>query len=347
MIDLFVLLTPLLLLGVVALLGFAGCVFHAGSEANSLTVSPSSGTVDGGTMVTISADEGTFGSNVTAAFGNAPAVPATYVIGSDYAQVTATTPPQQSAGAVDVTVDYLDPSGQSGSIETDQAFTYNLLPVTPLQPPALTNQPVGNSSVSATLNAFAAPNRLVVVTVQWGGAGTLTLTSAPTVTFNRVEMDPFTLGPAGQVATFYAFADLSGGITITATLGTPTALTDLSLLVSAYDNVDAGGPVLATNQQNKFSGAAPALQFGTSSLAVGDLIYAVAVERGGGGASKGTWTPGANLTELAGQGGFIMLEYEVLQQADITAGQVNLTATDATAPAAGLWYLFAMALKHV
>jgi hypothetical protein len=353
MIDLFVLLTPLLLLGVVALLGFAGCSFHAGAaDTYGLTINPNSGPVTGNTPVTITAMDTSdtppqptqvFGSSVTVTFGSAAPVPASI---TDQTTVTTTTPPNPIPGPVDVTVSFQYPGGSiTGSIEQDGGFTYNQLPpLTPLQA-AVTSQPVGSKTASASLGVFAAPNKLVVVTVQYGGAGDLTLSSSPSVAFTEIESD-LLLGPQGQVATYYAFADLSAGLSVTATISTQSTPNELSVLVSAYDNVDAGGPVLATNQQNNF-GSAPALQFTTSSLAPGDLIYAVAVERGGAGLSKGAWSPGANFTPFVGQGGFIMLEYEVLQQADITAGQVSVAATDSAAPAAGLWYLFAMGLKHV
>jgi hypothetical protein len=355
MIDLFVLLTPLLLLGVVALLGFAGCSFHAGEAADTyaLNINPSSGPLAGNTTVTITAEDtsGTtpvpaqlFGSNVTVAFGSLTAVPASI---TDETTVTDVTPASPTAGAVDVTVTY-DYPGQSTSSSITQSggFTYNPAPVlTPLQA-VVTNQPVGSTTASASLGVFAAPNKLVVVTVQYGGAGDLTLSSSPTVAFTEIESD-LLIDAQGQVATYYAFADLSAGLSVMATISTQSTPNELSVLVSAYDNVDAGGPVLPANQQNNFGSAAPALQFATTSLAAGDLIYAVAVERGGAGLSKGTWSPGANFTPFAGQGSFIMLEYDLLQQADITAGQVNVTATDSSAAVGGLWYLFAMALKHV
>jgi len=361
MIDLFVLLTPLLLLGVVALLGFAGCVFHAGSVGNSLTCNPPSGPIEGGTPVTITAEEGTFGSNVTATFGNAQPVPATYVVGSDYAQVTATTPPQQSAGPVTVKVNFVYPPGSPlgtdfGDVETDQAFTYTNPPVTLLQA-ALTNTPAsGNNpaTAQAMLNEFGSPNKLVVVTVQWGGTGSPALSSNVSgVNFNQVAPPDTFLGPHGQVATYYAFVDLSNGLTVTATVPSSPE-TDLSLLVSAYDNVDAGVPANPASQQNNFvtgtgTGATahpPILAFQTSSLASGDLIYAVAIERANSGVSGGNWAPGAGFTAPAGAGTFIMLEYHVLQQADINPQGVNVTATDATAPNSSYWYLFAMAIKQ-
>jgi hypothetical protein len=350
MIDLFVLLTPIFLLGIVALLGFVGCDRLLGlsqiTAPPTLTISPASGPSAGGTLVTITASaEGTFDSNIFVTFGSAQPVPGSYVFTSDYAQATATTPPQL-VGAVDVTVTYDDPSGQSGSITQSGAFTYNVgTPVVPLQA-VIANQPAsGNNQAQAkaSLSEFGTPNKLVVVTVQWGGEGSLTLSPPFDQDQQQVELDDFS-GPKGQVATYYAFVDLSEGLTVTATV-TSSPETDLSLLVSAYDNVDPVKPTFPAQQQSNFA-SQPTLQFQTSTLALGDLIYAVAAEREDSGVSAGKWVPGAGFTASAGAGTSIMLEYYVLRQTDITAGNVNVTATDATAPNTNYWYLFAMAIKQ-
>jgi len=211
--------------------------------------------------------------------------------------------------------------------------------VTPLQA-VLTNQSASGNPVQAQASLGKSPgSELVVVTVQWGGTGLVTLSPA----MNLVEKDSFS-GPAGQVATYYAFVDLSNGLTVTASVPSSPE-TDLSLLVSAYDNVDAGGPVNPTSQQKTFA-TPTTLSFPISSQAPGDLIYAVAIERKASGGSAGSWSPGAGFTAYAGAGNFIMLEYQGLQQTDINAGSVNVTATDSTALNTYYWYLFAMALPQ-
>jgi IPT/TIG domain len=337
MIDLFLLLTPILLLGVVALLGFAGCGFHP-REATSISIAPNSGTTLGGTPVTISLQGDTFLSNVTVKFA-AVSVPAT-ITGAT--TVTANTP-AEGAGSVDVEVDYQGPYDASTASLPD-GFTYvapPVLVVTPLLPPAVSRVAAGVTN-SASLPT-AAGIKLVVVTVEWGGS-TGAVLNTPTsagVTFTQLGATD-TLNPQKvQVATFYAFADLTSGITVTATLIGATSA-DFNLLVSAYDNVNSGSvPVSASTQG---TGITISKTLDTSALTSGDLVYAVIITRGGGGALKGSLTPGQSFTAETAEGDYILLETDSLQQSDI--GSVTVSATDAQAIATSLWYVLTVTMEH-
>src|ERR1700745_1477224 len=101
--DLFVILTPFLLLGVIALLGFVGCnqVFGLHETELAITVdsvTPQSGSTQGGTRVRITG--GTFDSGATVTFDG---VAATNVDASSHA-INADTPGPHSSGPVDVPV---------------------------------------------------------------------------------------------------------------------------------------------------------------------------------------------------------------------------------------------------
>jgi IPT/TIG domain len=346
MIDLFLLLTPFLLLGVVALLGFAGCHFQPRGVGSPLTIDPTSGPTSGGTAVTITGSDEAFQYPVTVKFdaGNAGEVDVTGTV-TNSTTVTAITPPH-AAGDVGVEVDYsVDGNNYSNTLGDNNYYTYTEvdLVVVPLLPPALSRKTTGTTN-SAQLPAFSAGTKLVVVTVQWGaGTGvTLNTPTSPGVTFTQIGTTDM-LNPQ-QVATFYGFADLSTGITVTATLSGNTS-TDFNLLVSAYDNVDlTTTPQLPASQQG--TGLSPALAFTTSALAPGDMLYAVAIARGAGSVLKGSWSAGQGFNGEIGQNDYLLLEVDVLQQTDINSGQVSVTAADGDATATSRWYLFAIAVKH-
>lgn len=353
MIDSFILLAPILLLGVVALLGFIGC-YHAGQFKGdtSATISPVSGPTAGGTLVTVTGgvitpDASDPAVNIIVKFGTPPDeadVPGTFLSGVSF---TANTPPH-APGAVSVELDYYIASIDlhTKAVLPDGSFFTYYDPVVALLPPAL-SRITGMTVIanSASLPAFPGTT-LVVVTVEWdaGSQTTLNAVTSPGVTFNQIGAAD-TLSPQ-QVASFYAFADLSSGITVTATLNKTTS-NDFNLLVSAYDKVDlASAPASPASQQGIGTTPSPLLALQTSALAAGDLIYAVAIARGPGKALKGSWSAGQGFTPEAGQNDYLLLETRVLQQADIDAGQISVTASDADGTATSNWYLLAMAIKH-
>src|SRR5262249_13877361 len=150
-----------------------------------------------------------------------------------------------------------------------------------------------------------------------------------------------------QVATFYAIVDLSSGLTVNANLSVAST-TDFNLLLSAYDHADpASAPTSPISKQGTGTNPAPSLTLQTSALAAGDLIYASAVARNSSLVLNGSWSPGAPFTAEAGQNDYLLLANYVLQQSDVDAGQINITAADANGTATSRWYLYGAAIKHV
>jgi len=340
--DFVLILTPCLVLGIVALFGFIGC-YQAPTLINSpINITPSSGPTAGGTLVTITGEQN-FATNTIARFDDPPNnidAPATFVSASLVTVVT----PAHAAGAVPFSVEYDIPDGPHvhGVTAFPSLFLF-YANVVPLQPLVLSRK---NGAINtAALPAFPG-SKLVVATVQWG-AGTgaaLGSLSAPGVSFTQVGTTDV-LNPQ-QVETFYAVADLTSGLSVTATL-TAASDTEFNLLLSAYDNADlASAPASPVSRQGVGISPGPSLTFQTSALSPGDLIYAVAIARAGS-VLAGSWSPGSGFAGEAGQNGYLLLETYTLQQSDIDSGQISVTATDASGTATSRWYLFAVALKHV
>src|SRR5258708_16715591 len=102
MMDAFVILTPILLLGVIALLGFVGCNWAFGISQTGLLmtvtgVSPSSGPTQGGQQVIVTGSS--FDSNPTVTFGGAAATVTNAPPGFIVLQT-----PAHGSGAVDIAV---------------------------------------------------------------------------------------------------------------------------------------------------------------------------------------------------------------------------------------------------
>ena len=170
MIDLFVLLTPILLLGVVALLGFAGCGFHPRVDAGPISISPTSGVSSGGTTVTITGQYAGIPSNAMVTFGESASdtpVPITIMGTAPSQSVTAQTP-AHATGAFDVVLTYTDEYGDNLRDLISYGFSF-YDPVTPLGQ-VLTIPATNVKTQSASLPPLPG-NKLVVVTVIWGISG--------------------------------------------------------------------------------------------------------------------------------------------------------------------------------
>ena len=196
----------------------------------------------------------------------------------------------------------------------------------------------GGTTLSASLSDFGSrPHQAIIVTVEWGGNANVTLAGA---TFTQVESD--FLNPQ-RVATFFA-TGVSGPVTVTATLDAPTT-TEANLLISAYDAV--GG---VPNQASFANGTGPGatLTFPTSASLAGDMVYSVAIARSGGAVLNGALLPGTSpdFTGEAGQGSYHLVQDYVLQATDLTAGQIDVTATNTSGTPTSLWYIFAMRVPH-
>jgi len=337
MFDLFLLLTPILLLGIVALLGFVGCGFQP-TAAEDISISPASGPLAGGTSVTISGSNTNFSGAPTVNFGNRQTLTVTATAPSatlvSSTQLTATTPPSTSAGNVDVWVVY---TYQSGTDATGAAtFTY-YAPVSLATESALDN--AGAKTIQTTLNFSG--QKLVVVTLLWGGT-TLAANpvTAPGATFTQLYA---TTGPGlnpQQLAVFFA-SNVTGPITITANLTTNSSV-DFIIAASAYDN--AADPDTASVQKTTLPFvASPTLSFPGANLAPGDLIYAVVVGRNTASALSGKLVPGSGLTsEGTNITGFLAEDFSV---PSTPPPSVTISASDSTGTATR-WFTFAMRIPH-
>jgi len=343
MIDAFVILTPFLLLAVVLLFGFVGCGAFAGEDTSAppsllLTVSPTGIAAGASSVLTWTVTAGVQTASIDQGIG--PVYDAT----NPSAPFTGTVIVQPPVTTT-YTISGLDTSGAAITAATAMVTVTDTPPppaskiVTHLQTVSK-NAPAG-TTLSVSLPAFPGAGKLIVVTVQWGGAATVAV-SAPGVAFNQIESD--NLNPQ-TVATYYA-TNVSAAITITATLSAAST-TDFNLLASAYDNV-APGSIPDRQGAMQGTGTALALAFSTTGLTAGDLVYAVAVARTAGSALNGSLSPGAApaFTAETGQGTYLLLEDYVLTAADVGAPQVNVSATNTGGAANARWYIFAMRIKH-
>jgi hypothetical protein len=341
MIDSFVLLTPILLLGIVALLGFVGCnwVFGLGEVQLEVTVdsvTPNSGPTSGGTLVRITG--GPFYAGAAVTFDG---IPATGVLIDAGANAVDATTPQHPSGLVDVTVAN---TGNQGSGTLSGGYHYAAVAHLVTVPASGNDGPLG-SSRTAVVPAFPGNGKLILVTVQWGGNATVTLTGASFTLLTSDNLQP------QQVATYYA-NNVSGSITVTATLSAGSS-TNFNLFVSAYDNADPNSPP-DPQAPAQGSGTKLMLPFATNILNISadDLIYAVAVTRDAGFVLSGTVAAGTSpnpvfMSEGASTG--ILIEDYVLMPTDIPPAQtqIQVTATNTTGTATSKWYLVAMRIKHL
>jgi Bacterial Ig-like domain (group 3) len=356
MLDLFLILTPLLVLAVVALLGFVGCASFSAAEtppapttptlATNTTVSASATTANAGDKITFTAKV-----SATASDGT-PVVPSGLV---DLKEVPATlgTKSIDSTGATsfdvttllpgshNLTADYAGNSSFYPSLSSPVTVTINAAPST--LPVAhvvtLTNNAPGGTNLSVSLPPLTAPGKLVIAVVQWGGAANATLTGAAFTRISNSFLNP------QQLSVYYA-NNITGSITVTATLSAVSS-TEFNLIVSAYDHADlVAAPDQTGNAQG--TGTAATLSMPTVGLTAGDLVYAVAVSRSSGLVLSGALSAGATpaFTAEAGQGSYLLVEDRVLQSPDLAAPQINITATNTTGTATSHWYLFAMHIKH-
>src|SRR5258707_1788295 len=153
MIDPYILLAPVLLLAIVALLGFVGCGF-APRPQESITIAPDSGPVAGGTSITITGTSSSFAGTPTVNFGtssnNTVIATATNVVVKIQTMLTANTPPYPSPGEADAWVVYF-PSGATTTTTTSSpSYKYVKAPVTLAAESALDIQ--GGKSVQVNLN---------------------------------------------------------------------------------------------------------------------------------------------------------------------------------------------------
>jgi hypothetical protein len=316
MLDLFLILTPLLVLAVVALLGFVGCAtFTAAEEPPPAPTNP---TLPTNTSLSASPTTANFGDKITftakvtaTAPDGTPVVPSGLVDLKE-APATLSTKSIDTAGATsfdvttltpgihNLTADYAGNSSFYPSPSSPVKVTINAAPSTLPVAHIVTipKKTPGGTSLSIMLPALAAPGKLIIAVVEWGGAANVTLTGAAFTLISNYYLNP------QQVSVFYANS-ITGSITVTATLSAASS-TEFNLIVSVYDHAD---PVAAPDEpgNTEGTGTAATLLFQTVGLNAGDLLYAVAVARSSGLVLSGSLSPGTTpaFTPAAGQGSYI------------------------------------------
>jgi hypothetical protein len=226
MIDAFVLLTPFLLLGIVALFGFVGCGYIYGVtpapaiQANQ--VIPDTGPSAGGTAVRI------LGSNLTGVdqltFGGIDA--ASFMVISD-TEIDATTPPH-AAGPANVVCTV---TSNSNSNDNPPVFTYAAIGFVQIQASEQTAKP----PISVTLNNTTQGN-LLIAAVSYGGPAAGSVTVADNLGNNFMLVGS---GPWFRQSRIFCLPKIPGGnVTITAT-GAGGAVGPCSICVSEYSGTDS------------------------------------------------------------------------------------------------------------
>jgi hypothetical protein len=256
------------------------------------------------------------------------------IVGTNHVTIFATTPAHPS-GYVDVVVT----SGNSATLPAGYKYAAvtHLLTV-----PAPGNDGPTGLSRSATLPAFPGDPKLVIVTVLWGGAATLTVTGGSFTPLTSNNLQP------QQVATFYA-SNVNAAITVTATLSSASS-TNFNMFVSVYDNADQAMPP-DPQSPAQGNGVNLSVPFATDILNISedDLIYAVAVTRDNGFVLNGTVAAGANPTFMAEGSaiGMLIEDYAVTGQ-DIppAQNQISVTATNTTGTATSKWFIVPLRIKH-
>lgn len=340
MTDLYLILTPILVLGVIALLGFVGCNQVFGIEATELAISvdsvtPQSGSTQGGTRVRITG--GTFDSGATVTFDG---VAATNVDASNTA-INATTPGPHSSGPVDVTVTNSD--GNSATLPASDPASFSYAAVTnvgqTLIVPGVNNP--GGASAQASV-AFLDSPKLVVVTIFWptagGTLGSLTITGGSFQPPLKTD-----LWSGYNVHTFYAEnVPPSSNIAVAATLSSPTTPSPWNMCVTVYDNVNTSSPMYAPNSLSSVN--SPTITPITiDALDASDLIYAIAIAQTAGGTfiTTGSLSAGPNFTPEQ-NAAYVLIE----DQQTISAGPVSVTA-GTTGTNTGRWYLLSAGIRHL
>lgn len=338
--DLFVILTPFLLLGVIFLLGFVGCdqVFGLSATTPEVEVSsiqPQSGSTQGGDRVRITGSS--FENNATVTIGGLAATEVD--VSGDV--INATTPGPHASGAVDVTV--INTDGSSGTLPATDPGHFSYAAVTNIGQTLIvpgTNNPAGAMAQASV--SFPDTPKLVIVTVLWPtSGGTLSSLTITGGTFQPpLKVDLW----SGYNVQTSAAANVPPGtnVTITATLSSPTTPSPWNMCVTVYDNVDQTNPTYSPNSSNSVTNAT-ITPINFNALEASDLIYAVAIAQ----------TAASTFSGFTGQlllgSGFTQEQnsgYLLIEDQQVTAaGPVSVSAST-TGTNAAKWYLLAVGIKH-
>jgi|GEM_PF-3424900 len=339
MIDSFVILTPFLLLGVVALLAFVGCDIVFGLQGFQpvapavSAVTPLTGPIQGGTLVNITGSDLPAGAMVT--FGGTPA---TDVMGSG--QVITTITPPHSSGAVDLVVTNPTRPDLFGTLSSTDPGHFTYAGVTHVQTlivPGVDNS--GGATAQANL-AFADPPKLLIIAVVWPtGAGTLASLVIDGGVPHSLRTDVWS---GYNVQVFYVLSVPGGSnVAVTATLSAPSSPSSWDLCVSVYDAADPASAPYAPNSANNVA-SSTITPISIAAIDGSDLIYALAIAQTAGGSFiSGTGlSAGPRFLQEATNGAFLVEDQQIT-----AAGPVSVTAGTA-GTATGRWYIFATGIKH-
>lgn len=330
MIDAFVLLTPILVLAILALFAFIGCdaVLHFEPvhvpSPTVTTVTPSFGPSAGGTPVKI------FGSNLSGVdsvtFGGADATNISVVSDSE---VDVTTPPH-APGQVDVVVTNT-PNSTSGT--GSGLYTYNAIGFVQTQSAALP----GNPPISVTLNNTSQGN-LLLAAVSYGGPATGSVDVKDNL---GTAFTLFGKGPWFRQSRFFYLPDIPGGTVTIQAAPVAGATGPCAICVSEYSGADTSSPPIYGFSTN-FSPAA-----GTAGLEVikgialtpaqpGDIGYIVVFA-----SQNTTLVPGQGLTPHPSAVTSVLVEDTA---AAVTAAQTVAT-DDTTGGSFVPWVVLAVVIK--
>jgi hypothetical protein len=341
MIDWFVILTPVLLLGVIALLGFIGCnqVFGINETILAIhvtSVQPSSGPTQGGQQVIVTGSA--FEPHATVTFGG---LAGTVISIDNSGGVIVVQTPSHSSGPVDVVV--TNPDNNSGTLLSTDPNHYSYAAVINIGQTLIvpgSNNPAGAMAQGAV--AFSDTPKLVIVTVLWPpGGGTLASLIVTGATFQPpLKID---LWSGYNVQTAYA-ANVPPGtnVIITATLSLPTVPSPWFMCVTVYDNADQSTPTYAPNSLNSVA-SGTITPINLNVLEASDLIYSVVIAQTSGSTFSGftgKLSAGPTFTEEQ-NGGFLLIQ----DQQIAAPGPVAVGASSAGTNAAR-WYLLAVGVKH-
>lgn len=256
MLDWFVVLTPLLILGVVALLGFIGCDSVLGLNPAALRIfldklDPNIGASAGGTMVTMTGSNFTGANKVT--FGG---VDALFKVVSD-SEIDAISPPNP-VGPAGVMVFSAGPDSQF-----PVTFTYVAIGFVQMD----ANSAAAGTSISVTLANATAPGNILIAAVSHQVAGAVTVTDNLGNAFTSVGKHAWFQGEAEM---FYLANIPGGNVTVKATGGTGP----WNICVSEYTGGISLAPVSGNHSAN--TGPVPEDIIGVGvTPATGNVAYVV------------------------------------------------------------------------
>ena len=258
MLDWFVILTPLFVLGVIALLGFVGCdqLFGINPTKPRITLDkldPNVGAIAGGTKVTLTG--GNFADVNKVTFGG---VSAYFQVSSD-SEIDAISP-AHAGGQVDVIA--LTPNNSTNPLP----FTYVAIGFVQME----ANSAPAGTSIQATLANPTTAGNILIAAVSYVGAG-ITVKDDSGNAFTSVGRHAWY---QGQAEMFYLANIAGGAVTVTASL-TSGAGGQWNICVSEYSGGVSLGAVSGNN--SSATGAVPENLSGVAvTPSTGNAVYVVA-----------------------------------------------------------------------